>query len=63
MAKVEITREGTRFVNVTDLMKASTVKNTLKIVAREFPGLPGPKVRMTREKEGGQVVLGPVRER
>ncbi len=43
MPKVEITRQGTRSVDINELMRTEVVKQTLRFAAREFDGLPGPR--------------------
>lgn len=61
MAKVAITREGTRLVDVTDLMQADLVKKTLKFAATEFRGYPGPKVREKKEERSQSSAPAPAR--
>ena len=43
MPKVEITSQGTRYVDIEDLRRSSTVQETLEFAARTFRGLPGPR--------------------
>ncbi len=43
MPKVEITSQGTRYVDIEDLRSNSTVQETLEFAARTFRGLPGPR--------------------
>jgi len=54
MPKVEITRQGTRSVDINELMQNEVVKQTLRFAAREFEGLPGPR----EAREGAAVVAG-----
>lgn len=43
MPRVEITSQGTRYVNLEDLRKDSTVRETLEFVSKAFRELPGPR--------------------
>ena len=52
MPKVEITRQGTRSVDINELMQTEVVKQTLKFAAREFEGLPGPRGKVTVTVQG-----------
>ncbi len=58
MAKVEITREGTRLVDVRELMKAERVKETLRFAVQEFRDLPGPKARRRRDRSQASAPTG-----